>query len=505
MEHLGPTPRQHGFRPRHSTTSALLKLTTAIADGFNSKKPPGRTIAVALDLSKAFDCVDHLTLLHKMSNTSLPPAVLRWLNAYLSGRQASTLFRDSASTFRIVRTGVPQGSVIAPALFNFYISDFPAPPASVDYVGYADDVTIFTTGPDIDAMTKALNDYLPRVARFFSDLQLDISASKSSVTLFTPDPKQAKLHPQVKVNGELLPLIREPKILGVTLDTMFTFAPHCKNVAARVQQRNNVLRALAGSQWGQQKETLLLTYKATGRSVINYAAPVWSYQASLSSVNRIQVAQNAALRAVTGCVKMTSSDHLHQETKILPVKQHNDMLSAQFLASCHSTGHPNRDLVDKPLRPRPMKHTLHSAHNATVTTAFTKIGSDDPKKVRKEIHTSSVHYAMLNQSPNLVLGGYPPPISTTEVSLPRVTRCRLAQLRAGYSPLIRDYACRIDPNIPNSCPLCDSSPHDVRHLFSCSQHPITSSVEQLWSDPTLVAHELDLLPPLQRSIPVYGQ
>ena len=64
------------------------------------------------------------------------------------------------------------------------------------------------------------------------------------------------------------------KLLGVYLDTFFSFNTHCVQVANRVSKRNNVLKALAGTNWGQQKETLMLTYKALGRSIANYAAPV---------------------------------------------------------------------------------------------------------------------------------------------------------------------------------------------------------------------------------------
>ena len=92
---------QHGFRPRHSTTSALLQLTTDIEPGFNQRKPPYRTVCVAIDQTAAFDTVSHDTLIPKIVGLSLPPAITRWLSCYLGGRQAATSFRGTKSSPRI--------------------------------------------------------------------------------------------------------------------------------------------------------------------------------------------------------------------------------------------------------------------------------------------------------------------------------------------------------------------------------------------------------------------
>ena len=121
---------QHGFRREHSTTSALLQLTTDVAVGFNQRKPQDRTVRVAVDLSAAFDTVCHNNLLSKINRSQLPPATARWLSSYLRGRQAKTCFRGVKSTSRKVNTGVPQGSKLSPSLFSFYIADMPIPTRS---------------------------------------------------------------------------------------------------------------------------------------------------------------------------------------------------------------------------------------------------------------------------------------------------------------------------------------------------------------------------------------
>ena len=81
-----------------------------------------------------------------------------------------------------------------------------------------------------------------------------------------------------------------------------------------------------------------MTYKALGRSIANYAAPVWSTNASESSICKIQRAQNEALRILTGSRKMSGIDHLHSETDMLQIEDHLNLLSAQYLDTenvCH--------------------------------------------------------------------------------------------------------------------------------------------------------------------------
>ena len=116
-EFLSPAKDQHGFRPRHSTASALLPLTKHIETAFNQRKPPHRSV-------------------------SLPPAITRWMSCYLRGRQAATSFIGTKSSTRIVRIGVPAGSKLPPSLINYYIADMPRPTPPIKKVCYADDITV---------------------------------------------------------------------------------------------------------------------------------------------------------------------------------------------------------------------------------------------------------------------------------------------------------------------------------------------------------------------------
>ena len=283
--------------------------------GFNQRKPHDRTICVAVDLSAAFDTICHNNLLSKINRLQLPPATARWLSCYLRGKQAKTCFRGVKSTSRKVNTGVPQGSKLSPSLFSFYIADMPIPTEPVKRVCYADDITLWATRVNIPDLEDSVNSYLEEIIAYLKDNSLLISAPKSTVRLFSPYPHQAKTHPRILIEDSQLPLAQCLKILGVYLDTSLSFNKHSGYVAERVSSRNNILKALAGTSWGQQKETLLMTYKAVGRSIINYAAPVWSTNLRDTNYRNIQYTQNDALRITTGCHKMSSVDHLHVEAK----------------------------------------------------------------------------------------------------------------------------------------------------------------------------------------------
>ena len=146
----------------------------------------------------------------------------------------------------------------------------------VKQVYYADGLTVWATGVQIPDLDDSINSYLEEIIAYLKDNSLLISAPKSTVALFSPDPHQANTHPRILIEDSQLPLVQCSRILRDYLDISLSFNKHSGYVAERVSSRNNILKALVGTFWGQHKETLLMTHKAVGRTIINYAAPVWS-------------------------------------------------------------------------------------------------------------------------------------------------------------------------------------------------------------------------------------
>ena len=143
--------------------------------------------------------------------------------------------------------------------------------------------------------------------------------------------------------------------------------------------------------WGQQKETLLMIYKVVGRSIINYAAPVWGTNICDSNYRNIQYTQNEARRISTGCHKMSSVDHLHMEANVLKVREHSELLSIQYLATCLKPENVNNSITTRDPPNRRMKEALFTRHCSTVEPMMI---AKDRKATLQAIHTMAVNQAV---------------------------------------------------------------------------------------------------------------
>ena len=223
-------PAQHGFRSKHLTCTALSTIAADIAFGFSRKTLADRSVLVTLDLTAAFDNVDQQQLLDCVSDTNIPATICRWLHNYMQNRRAKVHLWQREYKSRKVKTGVVQGGVLSPALFNYYLADFPTSP-NIKLIKYADDITIYSSGPVVADLINGLNIYLSQVLNYINNKKLTVSTAKSTVTIFMSDSHEHHLHPQVKLADQVLRVVMKPKVLGVTLDTQLTFTQHCNNIA----------------------------------------------------------------------------------------------------------------------------------------------------------------------------------------------------------------------------------------------------------------------------------
>ena len=151
---------QSGFRPGHSTSTALLDVSDYILKNIDEGNLTG---AVFLDLSKAFDIIDHSLLKIKLAALGVRGRALAWFDNYLSGRTQSVSVNGTYSDTADLSLGVPQGSVLGPLLFILFINDLPSVVHCCKIVLYADDTALFFADRNIHSIQSALQEDLNAV------------------------------------------------------------------------------------------------------------------------------------------------------------------------------------------------------------------------------------------------------------------------------------------------------------------------------------------------------
>ena len=160
---------------------------------------------------------------------------------------------------------------------------------------FIDDFTLLASAPSIVEVEARANHLCSSLVRGADGKQLAINPKKSSVTLFTSDIHQFRLPPQVRIGDAVAPLNRTPKILGCHAGHPLLLRPYARDCAERAPRALNVMKALAVSNWGFTTETLVATYKAIVRPILNYAAPIWCTKLSSSHLDKSDVVKNKVL------------------------------------------------------------------------------------------------------------------------------------------------------------------------------------------------------------------
>ena len=188
---------------------------------------------------------------------------------------------------------------------------------------------------------------------------------------------------------------------------------------------------------------------------------------------------------------------------MLPVRNHLDMLSKQYLASALRAEHPAHEPVTRPPGRRSKKHTLQSKHLNDIAPRLVNgvlpAGAFPETKVA--IHTQYVSKAIEDLGNHPLLNTPAPAIDKSETDLPRHYRSTLSQLRSGHSNNLNTYLHRVGRSATKLCPQCNNSDHTVPHLFNCPSSQTDLLVTDLWNKPKRVAtflstHPSFNLPPL---------
>ena len=249
---------------------------------------------VSFDLSKAFDSVDHRLLLYKLEAYGITDKILAWTTAFLSHRQQVVISEGDTSRAIEVTSGVPQGSVYGPLLFNIYVND------ALDC--FRSDTFFFADDGNLATAIKHLTDCvsLSRDIQAFWDWcerwNLVINRSKSKVISFTRKKEDSIILYDYKLNGVSLERVSDLKCVGVKLHEEWKWDNH---IADMVVGAERMMRFAGRVLRDAPKCTRLAAYKTLVRPRLEYASAVWDPY-SVHLVNQVERVQKRAARRITG-------------------------------------------------------------------------------------------------------------------------------------------------------------------------------------------------------------
>ena len=295
LQRISPTvetilsPDQAGFRRNRSTCDQVAALTTFIENGYQLNLKTG---AVFLDLTAAYDTVWHTGLLAKLTK-NMPFWFVQLVETLLRNRRFRVHMGSDTSAWRLQKNGLPQGSVLAPTLFNLYTNDLPAT-ASRKFI-YADDICLGIQAHTFAELECTLTADMARMAQYCHLWRLKPSVTKTVSSVFHLQHPRAAQELTVMLNGARLKHDPKPVYLGVTLDRTLSYREHLLKTASKLKTRNNLLTKLVGTSWGgANANTLRSSALALCYSVGEYCAPVWAQSARTNLVNIQIVAQQVS-------------------------------------------------------------------------------------------------------------------------------------------------------------------------------------------------------------------
>ena len=307
---------QNGFVEGGSTTNAIFDVTNKLYNAWDKKEP---TVALLLDLSKAFDCVSHWRLIEKLELYGIRGITLDLFKSYLTDRvqQVQIKCKDKygkinvyKSQGQIVSRGVPQGSILGPILFILYVNDFSTSISDKCYQ-FADDICIIAEMKTFCELTHKLNNILLLVSNWFEKNELVMNVAKTQVfRVGNYDNTNQNIFLNNN-NNSALSLQASVKFLGILLDNKMTYKNHISIVLNKLGKSYYILCNLKHILC---RETLLITYHSYVESHLTYGIIFWG-----NSTNFIDVfkRQKKIVRIIAGVHPRHSCRLLFKDLNIL--------------------------------------------------------------------------------------------------------------------------------------------------------------------------------------------
>jgi hypothetical protein len=229
---------QFGFRKNHSTDLALThlvnKITSSIAEG-------GVTAGVFLDLSKAFDTINHQILYYKLERYVIRGVALQWIKSYFENRKKFVQYNNVSSSANTITCGVLQSSILGPLFFILYINDLPNALNITESLLFADDTSMYYSHTDPISLINVLNDELRNVDRWMKANKLSVNITKTNYIIFKS--RNEKFCTDIPVIFDGKPLMQKKivRFLGVHIDENLTWKSHISHVCKKISKSIGIL------------------------------------------------------------------------------------------------------------------------------------------------------------------------------------------------------------------------------------------------------------------------
>ena len=344
-------PLQHGFRRGASCDTQLIEFVDDISENLDVGR---QTDCIIMDFSKAFDKVNHSLLVHKLHHYGVRGNTLKWINSFLINRSQSVVVSGTKSSSIPVKSGVPQGSVLGPSLFLFYINDIPMQVTSTVRL-FADDTIMYLSIRNSSDASKLQQD-LDRLEAWEGRWLMHFHPEKCAVIHITKS--RSPVLCQYHLHGHTLGSVNEAKYLGVTISKDLGWGPHVRQVAKKANRTLAFLRRNLNIHSAGIKA---LAYKSIVRPSMEYASAAWDPYRQVD-IDALEMVQRRGARYVTHTYHRTAS--VTELMERLGWVQLNERRKQARLAMLYKI-HKDKVLIDAATRLQPPRRVSRHADNAT--------------------------------------------------------------------------------------------------------------------------------------------